>query len=82
MGSGFCQLQPFTKRQRGENAVLAVLQKCIFYTMSTPIFPDGALLTKHKYIKTMQHICSKCNVLQQATNSKRICFLDWMVKFI
>lgn len=67
-------------RERGENAVLAILLKCIFYTMSTQIFPDGALLTKHKYIKTMQRSCNKCNGLQQATYSKRIWFLDWMVK--
>ena len=50
MGNGFCQLQPFTIRQseKGENAVLAILQKFIFYTRSTHIFPDGALTCKAK----------------------------------
>lgn len=61
MGSGFCQLQPFTKRQEGENAVLAILLKCIFNILSSQISPDGALLKKQKYIKTMQHSCEKYN---------------------
>lgn len=40
MGIGFCQLLPFTKRQRakGENAFLAILQKYIFCTTSTRFF--------------------------------------------
>lgn len=68
MGSEFWQLLPFTKRRAGEreNAVLAILWKCIFDTMSTQIFPDVALLIKQKNIS---RLCSTAVVCLKGCSS-------------
>lgn len=65
--------------EKGENAVLAILQKFIFYNFITHIFTDCALLTT-EYVKTMQHSCKEPNGLHQPLYTK-ISFCDWVETF-
>lgn len=66
-------------RKKGENAILAILQKFIFYNFITHIFTDCALLTR-EYVKTMQHSCNERNGLHQPLYTK-ISFCDWVEAF-